>query len=428
MAVSGFRDFFGQTLIHRNYLLGCLRSVFERFGYQPLETPALEPLSILEGKYGQEGDKLLFRILNSGDFWQNIPPDIPHTSQKLRPYLTEKGLRYDLTVPMARFVKENPHLLFPFKRYQIQPVWRADRPQKGRYREFYQCDADILGSTPPLGEIEILMLADEVFSLFPLSPVEIHLNHRGLLEGLAHLAGWHEDFSTFCGLLDKVDKVGWEKIAPQLQRTSPLPPILEKGFWQELHELPSTDLPTYQVALQEIQELQSYLATNPLQSLTLRWNIRLARGLDYYTGLVYEIIHPGTSVGTLAAGGRYDYLLKNLGGKNTSGIGISFGVERLYGLLEETTFFAHVEENDVWLIAWTDKSVLPYAYAVQKTLHAQDQKAFVYPAEKKLPKQLEYAAKRGFSHVVIVGPAEKENRQYQLKNLHSGEQKTCNLP
>lgn len=428
MRLSGFRDFFGQTLVRRNYLLERIRDVFERFGYEPLETPAIESLSLLEGKYGQEGDKLLFRILNSGDFWKKVPPNLPYTSDKLGPYLTEKGLRYDLTVPMVRFVKENSHLLFPFKRYQIQPVWRADRPQKGRYREFYQCDADILGSTPPLGEIEILLLAEEVFSLFPLPHVEIHINHRGLLEGLAQLSGWGNDFFTFCGLLDKVDKVGWEKIAPQLQRTDPLPQILEQGLWQKLEELPSIPLPAYQSALQEIQKLQSYLAATPLQTLTIQWNIRLARGLDYYTGLIYEIVSPQAAIGTLAAGGRYDYLLKNLGGKNISGIGISFGVERLYTLLEETHFFAHIREPDVWLIAWTDASVLPYAYYVQKILHAQNQKAFVYPTNKKLPKQLEYAAKKGFSHVVIVGPQEKENRQYQLKNLHSGEQKTCTLP
>lgn len=417
---SGFRDFGPAEVYRRRRLFRLLAELFERYGYQPLETPAVELLSVLLGKYGEEGDKLLFRILNSGDFLAEVPEEARADSHTLLPYITEKALRYDLTVPMARWVAQHAgELVFPFKRYQIQPVWRADRPQRGRFREFYQCDIDIVGAEGIMPLLEIVAIIQEALQKLGLSGAVLHLNHRSLLEKAAQEAGWPEsDFAGFCSLLDKADKIGWEaveeafgargiRLPAWLHPTQGLPPL--------------SDLP--EIA-RDAEALQQLLDTPAF--VTVRWDSTLARGLEYYTGYVYELRVPGSGVGSIGAGGAYASLVHDFGGPDLPAMGFSFGVERILTILENTQNGFAAEGSQPVLVAWVDASP-GYIQEVVQQLHQAGQAAFAYPAPKKLSRQIEYAQRRGLPWVVIVGRTEETTRTVQRKNLLSHTQETLSL-
>ncbi len=415
---SGFRDWGSEEVRKRQHLFSIFREVFERYGYEPLETPAVELLSVLTGKYGDEGEKLLFRILNSGDFLEGAPMEARASSATLLPYITEKALRYDLTVPMARWAAQNASkLVFPFRRYQIQPVWRADRPQKGRYREFYQCDIDTIGARGLMPLLEIYHIAREVFEKISLRGCIFHLNHRMLLEAFAQKTGWSDSFVDFCRLLDKADKVGWEEVVSLLR---------EKGVHEvslldperplstdEVESLPLPDEARTEI-LGALEIIQMY-ENDPI--LALRWDRTLARGLDYYTGFIYEVKKPGSGVGTIAAGGAYASLLHDFGGPDLPAMGFSFGVERIYALLTDLP----VSSSKPWLVAWTDATP-EYIMRVVMALHAAGKSAFAYPAPRRLSQQLEYAQRRGLPFVAIVGQTEEEHHTVTIKNLSYGTQ------
>lgn len=401
-----------------------LSDIFEQYGYEPLETPAVELLSVLMGKYGEEGDRLLFRILNSGDFLADVPEEAKGDTALLLPHITEKALRYDLTVPMARWVAQHAgELVFPFKRYQIQPVWRADRPQRGRFREFYQCDVDIVGAEGIVPLLEMIAIARAGLHGLGLRGAVLHLNHRAFLEHAARETGWHlSQFSAFCARLDKADKTGWQPIQALFREEGyELPAWLDpaEGFspvlQSELSRLPAiaADLPVLRTLIEVPDEV-----------LTVRWDPTLARGLEYYTGYVYEVRVPGSGVGTVAAGGAYASLVSDFGGPDLPAIGLSFGIERILTLIadSEATESAPLPV----LVAWIDASPL-YVQRVVQTLHAGGVSAFAFPLPKKLGKQIEYAQRRGLRQVVIVGAQEEQSETVQLKDLTQHTQTTCPL-
>ncbi|MCX7607041.1 MAG: histidine--tRNA ligase [Bacteroidia bacterium] len=416
---SGFRDFGPAEVRRRRRVFSLLIDLFERFGYEPLETPAVELLSVLMGKYGDEGDKLLFRILNSGDFWVEVPPTARESSYTLLPYLTEKALRYDLTVPMARWVAQHAgELVFPFKRYQIQPVWRADRPQRGRFREFYQCDIDIVGAEGVMALGEILMIVRQGLYALGIQGATLHLNHRALLEAAATESGWpSERFSDFCARLDKIDKVGWDEVEGLFRREGyRLPDWLrpnERGFSvvrDKLRSLPALEA--------EVEAVQSLLDEED-PTLQVRWDTTLARGLEYYTGYVYEVRVPGSGIGSIGAGGAYASLVADFGGPDLPAMGFSFGIERILTLISPS------EEGNgsslPVLVAWVDASIR-YTMQVVSLLHREGIPAFAYPSPRKLSKQLDYAQRRGLRWVVVVGAEEERTRTVQLKDfLHHTE-------
>ncbi|MCX8111729.1 MAG: histidine--tRNA ligase [Bacteroidia bacterium] len=421
---SGFRDFGPAEVRRRRRLLHTLAQIFEQYGYEPLETPAVELLSVLLGKYGEEGDKLLFRILNSGDFLAGVPDEATQSSTTLLPYITDKALRYDLTVPMARWVAQHAgELVFPFKRYQIQPVWRADRPQRGRFREFYQCDVDIVGAEGIVPLLEMIDIARAGLKALGIQGAVLHLNHRALLEYAAQEVKWPaEQFGTFCARLDKADKIGW--------------PTVEALFREEGYTLPAWLNPGLDVSealfneIAKVPSLQSDLSVLPSllgssdEALRVKWDPTLARGLEYYTGYVYEIRVPGSGVGSIAAGGAYASLVSDFGGPDLPAMGLSFGIERIFALLEDTG--ASEAGPSSVLVAWIDASPT-YVQHIVRTLHAAGQSAFAYPAPKKLTKQLEYAQRRGFRWIVIVGAHEEQTETAQLKDLHHHTQQTLPL-
>ncbi|MEN2993427.1 MAG: histidine--tRNA ligase [Bacteroidia bacterium] len=421
---AGFRDFGPAEVRLRRHMLHTLQTLFELYGYEPLETPAVELLSVLTGKYGDEGDKLLFRILNSGDFLAEVPEEARTSSDRLLPYITEKALRYDLTVPMARWVAQHAgELTFPFKRYQMQPVWRADRPQRGRFREFYQCDVDIVGGEGPTALFEMVELARAVLNALDLEGAIFHLNHRGLLEHAAATIRWpKERFSDFCTLLDKADKIGWEAV---------------EGLFQELgYELPQWLKPERGLSSTLIQEMQAIpalaedlpvvqelLATSDAK-LQVQWDPTLARGLDYYTGYIYEIRLPKSGLGSIAAGGAYASLVSDFGGPALPAIGLSFGIERLFAIIEGR--LAVPTSPPPILVAWIDASP-GYIQRIVRTLHEAKLAAFAYPAPRKLSRQLEYAQRRNLEWVVIAGAAEEASQTVQLRHLPRRTQTTLPL-
>lgn len=421
---SGFRDFGPAEVRRRRWVFRVLSDLFEQYGYEPLETPAVELLSVLMGKYGEEGDRLLFRILNSGDFLADVPEEAKTDTARLLPYITEKALRYDLTVPMARWVAQHAgEIVFPFKRYQIQPVWRADRPQRGRFREFYQCDVDIVGAEGIVPLMEMIAIARAGLRRLGVQGAVLHLNHRAFLEHAAKETGWHSSqFSAFCARLDKVDKVGWQPVKALFREEGyELPAWLNPGegfspvLQAELAKLPElkADLPALQA-----------LIDTPDEGLTVRWDPTLARGLEYYTGYVYEVRVPGSGIGTIAAGGAYASLVSDFGGPDLPAIGLSFGIERILTLIagEESAGSSPVPV----LVAWIDASPA-YVQRVVQTLHAGGVVAFAFPSPKKLSKQMEYAQRRGLRWVAIVGTHEERSETVQLKDLLQHTQSTYPL-
>ena len=440
---KGTRDFSPTEVAKRNYIFSTIRQVFETYGFQPIETPSFENSETLMGKYGDEGDRLIFKILNSGDFLNKVDENIlvSKESLKLTSLISEKALRYDLTVPFARYVVQHQNEIeFPFKRYQMQPVWRADRPQKGRFREFYQCDADVVGSKGLWQEIEFVQLYDAVFSKLKLEGTTIKLNNRKILAGIAEIIGEADKLIDFTVALDKLDKIGAEGVTKEMLGKGISEAAIKKV--QPLFSFNGTNV-------EKLNQLQVLLAdsvegTNGvndlrfvidnieilgLQSAKLDIDVTLARGLNYYTGAIYEVSAPeGVQMGSIGGGGRYDDLTGIFGLKDMSGVGISFGLDRIYLVLEELNLFDAVElpKPKVLFVNFGDNEAAYCMKALVK-LRENNIKSELYPDSSKMKKQMNYANRREIPFVVMVGSTEVDNNSYTLKNMQTGEQQECSL-
>jgi len=407
----------------------------------PLETPAMENLNVLTGKYGDEGDQLLFKVLNSGDFLnKTTSEDYEAGSKSITSKISEKGLKYDLTVPFARYVAMNRNdVAFPFKRYQIQPVWRADRPQKGRYREFYQCDADIVGTDSLICEAELLAIVEEVFEKLNFEDYQVSLSSRKILEGIAEACGASDEFSRFCTILDKLDKIGLDKVKEELSGIG----VSDKGLTtlttilaiagnndQVLKRL-SDQLGNTQVGLEGIRETQEtldHLSNLGKAAKKVKVDLTLARGLSYYTGMIYEVKPTSISMGTITAGGRYDNLTGVFGLDGVSGVGISFGIDRIYDTLNELDLFP-TDNTQATKILLTNFDDIAQAHAltILGKLREKDIPSEIYPESAKLKKQMTYADKKSIPYVLMIGSREMETGIYSLKNMTSGEQKEVSI-
>jgi histidyl-tRNA synthetase len=438
---KGTRDFTAQEVSRRKYIINILQNNFELFGFQPLETPSFENLSTLTGKYGEEGDRLIFKILNSGDYTSGVnQEDWDHKNhQKLTSQISEKALRYDLTVPFARFVAMNHgKLTFPYKRSQIQPVWRADRPQKGRYREFYQCDADVVGSESLLQEVELVQLYLKSFADLKV-PVTIHMNNRKILSGLAEYAGITDKLIDFTVALDKLDKIGKEGVVKEL---------LEREISQESIDKLDFLFTQSDDALENLLQLKEKFAGNEIglkgveeleyvltQSMNLGvdmqnlvFNITLARGLDYYTGAIFEVKADEVAMGSIGGGGRYDNLTEVFGVKNIPGIGISFGLDRIYLVMEELNLFPEEASSKIeYLFANSGAEETTEALKLIMQLRAKGISAELYPENAKINKQFTYAENKGIKKVVFLGEEELKNNTVTFKDIEAGEKKTVSL-
>ena len=428
---KGTRDFTPDVLLKRNYIFDAIKRTFNRFGFLPLETPAMENLSTLTGKYGEEGDQLLFKVLNSGDFLKDVDSS-EKDYKKVIPKISEKGLRYDLTIPFARYVvMHRNEIVFPFKRYQIQPVWRADRPQKGRYREFYQCDADVIGSESLLYEAELLLIYDEVFTALQL-PVQIKMNNRKILQGLSEVIGQPDKLTDITVAIDKLDKIGKEGVQKELQMRK----VSEQGIRQIMQylNLPFEQLETFmhgseagKKGMAEIREVQAFLSQTPLKN-QLVIDLTLARGLNYYTGCIFEVQAMGVQMGSIGGGGRYDNLTGSFGISGMSGVGISFGAERIYDVLEELQLFPDNRSAGVQLLfACFDKEAQLFAMPLLQQVRQAGISAEIYPEPAKMKKQLEYADRKKINHVAIIGSDEIATSTLTVKNLQNGEQQKLNI-
>jgi histidyl-tRNA synthetase len=424
---SGTRDFLPTEIAKRNFLFGVIKSVFEKYGFQPIETPVLENLSTLTGKYGDEGDQLLFKILNSGDFLKDATPsDIEQKDyKKLLPKIAERGLRYDLTVPLARYVVQHQNdLVFPFKRYHIAPVWRADRPQKGRYREFYQCDADIIGSASLINEIELTQIFQDVFDKLKLK-VEIRINNRKILEAISIYAGCPTKLESMTVAIDKLDKIGLEGISNELTQRGFTDDEIEKiKLLLQLSTL--SDLSSYfsaiPIGLEGIKELEEVFQKSNCTSLT--FDITLARGLNYYTGTIWEIKSLDTAMGSIGSGGRYANLTELFGGRDMPGVGISFGVERIYDIMLELDLFPkNIQQSTQLLFVHFSETNRDFCLPYVQQLRSLGIASELYPDKAKLDKQMKYANAKGIPFVAVVGDDEMNAGFFMLKNMNSGEQK-----
>lgn len=432
---KGTRDFTPVEMARRNYIFDTIRAVFKLHGYQPIETPAMENLSTLMGKYGEEGDKLLFKILNSGNYLSDIP-DETYTAKepaKMLKHISEKGLRYDLTVPFARFVVQHNHeITFPFKRYQIQPVWRADRPQKGRYREFYQCDVDVIGSNSLLYEVEMVTIAAEIFSKLGIR-ITILMNNRKILSGIAEVIGESARITDITVAIDKLDKIGQEGVNKELadkglslETIAKLQPILglQGNSFEKLDQL-SHILVASETGLRGIDEMRTIFTyihqLKPAASVEI--DLTLARGLNYYTGAIIEIKANDVKMGSISGGGRYDDLTGIFGLKGMSGIGISFGADRIYDVMNELKLFPSETEQatKVLLVNFGGKEGNESLLFLQQ-LHHEGISAELYPEAAKMKKQFSYADAKKIPYTLIIGSEEAATGLYQLKNMHTGEQ------
>ena len=432
---EGTRDFTPEQVLKRNYIFDTIRSVFVKYGYLPIETPAMENLSTLSGKYGEEGDRLLFKILNNGEYLKGIKPaDIEAQAYKiLTPALAKRGLRYDLTVPFARFVVMHQNeISFPFKRYQIQPVWRADRPQKGRYREFYQCDVDVVGSTSLVYEAELVQIYDEVFSKLNL-PVVIKFNNRKILTGIAEVAGIPELMVDMTVAIDKLDKIGLDGVKKEMADRGIGEAAVEKITQilaiQSLEELESalSASETGKLGIQEIQTMLQFLNSSPLQQ-EVQFDITLARGLNYYTGCIFEVQAKGVTMGSIGGGGRYDNLTEVFGLKDVSGVGVSFGAERIYDVLEGLQLFPIDNSSSlkVLFIVLNEEAQF-YAFKALKKLRDAGVNSEMYPEPAKFDKQIKYAQKRQVPFVIIVDTDELQSGLLRFRDLTSNQVEKLNL-
>ena len=437
---KGTRDFLPQQVNRRNYIFDIIRSVFVKYGYQSIETPVMENLSTLTGKYGEEGDRLLFKVLNNGDFLKKADAAALEAgdSTKVIPSISKRGLRYDLTVPFARFVVMYQNdLSFPFKRYQIQPVWRADRPQKGRYQEFYQCDVDVVGSDSLSYEAELVQIYDEVFGKLGVKTIT-RINNRKVLAGIAEVAGIPDQMVEMTVAIDKLDKIGLDGVVNELRQRE----IGETAIEQISSILEVKDLDALATALQssetgmqgveEIKTVFAYLEGYELSN-QLQFDVTLARGLNYYTGCIFEVnvdtvAHPDVKMGSIGGGGRYADLTSVFGLKNMPGVGVSFGAERIYDVLEELELFPAEDSAalKVLFIAFDEKSHR-YAFRCLNRLRAADINADLYPDPVKLKKQMKYANDRQVPFVILIGDNEIESGKLTFKNMQSGEQEQLTI-
>jgi histidyl-tRNA synthetase len=438
---SGTRDFGPEVMLRRKYLMGVIEEKFRLYGFRPIETPALENLRTLQGKYGDEGDQLLFKILNNGDFLAKADEEIlkAKDSKNLVTAIADRGLRYDLTVPLARFVVMNrDKLTFPFKRYQMQAVWRADRPQKGRYREFWQCDADVVGSASVINEIDLIKIYDSVFVDLNL-PVKIKINHRGIFDAFIDFVGSPDIMMQLMQIIDKADKIGVDGVKAEIASKN-----IENGvlFWDTISQAANEKNPLkkldilsktkgvngtiFQNAQKDLELIFSLASTNNILELDLS----LARGLSYYTGCIFEVVPEkseslqGFHVGSIGGGGRYDNLTGVFGLKGVAGVGISFGLDRIYDTLEAANLFPEITNSDVRiLICPMDNNAMKMAFALVNLLRDANIAAEIYPGPAKLSKQLDYANDRKINYAAIIGENEIKNNEIALKNMITGEQK-----
>ena len=440
---KGTRDFGPAVMAKRQFILNTIRAIFQRFGFQPLETPAMENLSTLTGKYGEEGDQLLFKVLNSGDFLKDVENSKLETrnSKLLTTDISEKGLRYDLTVPFARFVVMNRNeISFPFKRYQIQPVWRADRPQKGRYREFYQCDADVVGTNSLICEAEIILMIKEVFKSLGIKDFTIKINHRGVLSGIAESLGAKENETSLFVAIDKLDKIGEEKVKEELrgknftdESLSSLFEILNlKGSTREKLDQLSAKFGTTvsgKKGLADLQEVLTLLENYQSNDDHVEFDISLARGLSYYTGCIFEVKINNVVIGSVSGGGRYDNLTQAFGDKeNLSGVGFSFGVDRLYDAMEELGAFPKdAQVSSKVLICHFDEESMRYGLGIVAQLRASGIASEIYPDVTKLKKQLDFANKKNIPFTIVIGSDEMKTGLLPCKDMNKGVQEKLTI-
>ena len=433
--VKGTRDFSPMEMSKRNYIFKTIEDVYSLYGYQQIETPALETLQTLMGKYGEEGDKLLFKVLNSGDFLRKVDDKelVERNTLKLASQLCEKGLRYDLTVPFARYVvMHHDELQFPFKRYQIQPVWRADRPQKGRYREFYQCDADVVGSDSLLNEVELMQIVDEVFQRFGVRVI-IKINNRKILSGIAEMIGAADKIVDITVAIDKLDKIGLENVNQELANAGISPEAIDKlqpiislqGTNDEKLNVIKNVLKDSQVGLKGVEEVAYILdVLKPMQLHNeIELDLTLARGLNYYTGAIFEVKAKDVSIGSITGGGRYDNLTGIFGKPGLSGVGISFGADRIYDVLNALDLYPKETTNStqILFINFGEKETA-YCLPLVNEARSHGVSAEMYPDAVKMKKQMSYANAKQIAFVAMAGENEMKENKITLKNMETGEQ------
>lgn len=437
----GTRDFGPAQMVKRNFIFDTIKQVFQRYGFQPIETPTLENLSVLMGKYGEEGDQLLFKVLNSGDFSKDLNSEgLTEGYKKTTLKIAEKGLRYDLTVPFARYVVMNRgELTFPFKRYQLQPVWRADRPQKGRYREFYQCDADVVGTDSLLCEAEIVLMIHEVLQGLGIQDFTVKINNRKVLSAIAEVIGAPGQEGPLCVAIDKLDKIGKEKVEAEL---------LERGFsvasiekLQPIFELSNSNTDAFAhlrawlaasemgtQGLDELQKVWDLVKGFGLTDQHMQFDVTLARGLSYYTGAIFEVKANGVQIGSISGGGRYDNLTGTFGVAGLSGVGISFGVDRIYDVMDELKLFPESSFTTTKVLFTNfDTQSEAYSLPLLRQLRQAGISAEMYPDAAKLKKQLDYADRKGIPFVILIGSDEMQTGLLTLKNMQTGEQQKLNF-
>ena len=439
---KGTRDFLPDTMAKRNYIFSTIRKVFEKYGFLPIETPCIEKTETLMGKYGEEGDRLIFRVLNSGDQVKKADIEALQNENlgRFANSVSNKALRYDLTVPFARFVVQNQNeLSFPFKRYQIQPVWRADRPQKGRYREFYQCDVDVVGSDSLVYEIELVQIFDEVLTNLGLDDFTIKINNRKILSGIAEVCGEADNLIPITVAIDKLDKIGKDGVIKELVERGVSQDAIDKidplfdlnGLNKEKLDKLKSYLATSEIGLKGIEELEYVIdqaGKLGLEKAKLEFEVTLARGLNYYTGAIFEVSANNVSIGSICGGGRYDDLTALFGLKGMSGVGISFGADRIYDVMNELDLFpksATTSTKVLFLNFGEEEQV--YCMQLAKQLRAQNIASEVYPSSAKMKKQMKYANDRAIPFVIMIGSNEMESGQLTLKEMESGEQLTCSF-
>lgn len=437
---KGTRDFTPQEMANRNYIFNTIKDVFRLYGFQQIETPAMENLSTLMGKYGEEGDKLLFKILNSGDFLSDVS-DVElaeKNSLKLTNKISEKGLRYDLTVPFARFVVQHRNeISFPFKRYQIQPVWRADRPQKGRYREFYQCDVDVVGSDSLINELELIQIVDEVFRRLKINVV-LKINNRKILSGIAEIVGEAERITDITVAIDKLDKIGLENVNKEMaekgisaEAIEKIQPILKlSGSNQDKLNQLKTILASSEIGLKGVEEMETIfsLCESVKMQTTVELDLTLARGLNYYTGAIFEVKALDVEMGSITGGGRYDNLTGVFGMPGVSGVGISFGADRIYDVLNQLNLYPETseEQTQILFVSFGEKE-LKYCLPWANELRRQGINVEVYPEPAKMKKQMSYANNQNIPFVAIVGENEMQENKVMLKDMKTGKQELVGM-
>ncbi|MDD4820571.1 MAG: histidine--tRNA ligase [Flavobacteriales bacterium] len=437
---KGTRDLSPVEMARRGYMFSILRDAFSRYGFSQIETPSFENLSTLMGKYGEEGDRLIFKILNSGDYLSKAPDELLQSKDSLHltKHISEKALRYDLTVPFARYVVQHQNdITFPFKRFQMQPVWRADRPQKGRFREFYQCDADVVGSKSLWQEVELVQLYDDVFTKLGL-PVSVKINNRKILSGLAEVTGQAELLVDMTVALDKLDKIGEDAVVEEMlskglteHSVNVIRPFMQAMTEEMMWELLDKTMQQSEIGQKGVEELKfifSAVSAVGLKTAKLDLDLTLARGLNYYTGAIFEVKAHGVQIGSIGGGGRYDDLTGIFGMKNVSGVGVSFGLDRIYLALEELNLFSDdIDRGVEVLFANMGENEAVYTMRALSVLRSEGVKAEMYPDAVKLGRQMDYANKKNIPFVAIAGESEMSQGVFTLKNMATAEQMSVSV-